>query len=119
MRRFELALPSTVEECLAALADGNNGGGEVKMVAGGTDLLPQMKNGLVKPARVVDLSGIPELQKKNRATWWDKPQDLQAQEERAESKVPQPPYVYFPLPRAEKHDDQDSGKRLSTPSRPA
>src|SRR3954447_22333463 len=33
------------------------------MVAGGTDLLPQMKNGLVKPARVVDLSGIPELQK--------------------------------------------------------
>jgi CO/xanthine dehydrogenase FAD-binding subunit len=33
------------------------------MVAGGTDLLPQMKNGLVKPARVVDLSGIAELQK--------------------------------------------------------
>ena len=62
MRRFELALPSTVEECLAALADGNNGD-EVKMVAGGTDLLPQMKNGLVKPARVVDLSGIAELQK--------------------------------------------------------
>jgi carbon-monoxide dehydrogenase medium subunit len=33
------------------------------MVAGGTDLLPQMKNGLVKPARVVDLSGVPELQR--------------------------------------------------------
>lgn len=62
---------------------------------------------------------IPELQKKNRATWWDKPQDLEAQKERAESRVPQPPYAYFPLPRAEKHDDQDSGKRLSTPSRPA
>jgi carbon-monoxide dehydrogenase medium subunit len=31
------------------------------MVAGGTDLVPQMKNGLVKPARVVDLSGVPEL----------------------------------------------------------
>ena len=60
MRRFELALPSTVEECLAAL---RNGGGEVTMVAGGTDLLPQMKNGLVRPARVVDLSGIPELQR--------------------------------------------------------
>jgi carbon-monoxide dehydrogenase medium subunit len=49
-----------VEECIATL---NDGGGEVKMVAGGTDLLPQMKNGLVKPARVVDLSGIPDLKK--------------------------------------------------------
>jgi carbon-monoxide dehydrogenase medium subunit len=54
-------LPSTVPDCVAALRDGD-GGGEVKMVAGGTDLLPQMKNGLVKPARVVDLSGVPELQ---------------------------------------------------------
>jgi carbon-monoxide dehydrogenase medium subunit len=38
-------------------------GGEVRVVAGGTDLLPQMKNGLVKPARVVDLSGISALKK--------------------------------------------------------
>ena len=59
MRRFELALPSTVQECLATLSEG----GEIRMVAGGTDLLPQMKNGLVKPAKVVDLSGIAELQK--------------------------------------------------------
>lgn len=42
--------------------------------------------------------GIAELQKKNRATWWDRPQDLQVQKERAEAAVPQPPYVYFPLP---------------------
>jgi CO/xanthine dehydrogenase FAD-binding subunit len=60
VRRFELALPSTVADCLAALS---NGGGEVSMVAGGTDLLPQMKNGLVKPAKVVDLSGVPELKR--------------------------------------------------------
>jgi CO/xanthine dehydrogenase FAD-binding subunit len=59
VRRFELALPSTVPDCLAALSDG----GESMMIAGGTDLLPQMKNGVVKPARVVDLSGIPELQR--------------------------------------------------------
>jgi carbon-monoxide dehydrogenase medium subunit len=53
-----------VEECIAALNASSNGdGGEVKLVAGGTDLLPQMKNGLVKPARVVDLSGIPELKR--------------------------------------------------------
>jgi hypothetical protein len=62
---------------------------------------------------------IVELQQKNRATWWDKPQDLDAWRERSEATVPQPAYVYFPLPRQEKDDDQDSGNRLSTPSRPA
>ena len=44
---------------------------------------------------------LAELQRKNRSTWWDHPQDLQEQRERAEAAVPQPPYVYFPLPRAE------------------
>ena len=62
---------------------------------------------------------LSELQRKNRATWWDKKQDLEIQRERAAANVPQPGYVYFPLPRPEKDDDQDSGKRLSTPSRPA
>jgi carbon-monoxide dehydrogenase medium subunit len=57
VRRFELALPDTLEACQRALADGP----DVKMVAGGTDLLPQMKNGMVKPRRVVDLSALPEL----------------------------------------------------------
>src|SRR5688572_24987520 len=32
------------------------------MVAGGTDLLPQLKNGLLKPAYVIDLSGVKALQ---------------------------------------------------------
>ena len=50
-------MPDTLEACQQALADGS----DVKMVAGGTDLLPQMKNGLVKPRRVVDLSAVPEL----------------------------------------------------------
>jgi hypothetical protein len=44
---------------------------------------------------------LAELQRKNRSTWWDHPQDLQQQRERAEAAVPQPPYVYFPLPRPE------------------
>jgi CO/xanthine dehydrogenase FAD-binding subunit len=57
VRRFELALPETLEACQQALADG----ADVKVVAGGTDLLPQMKNGLVNPRRVVDLSALPEL----------------------------------------------------------
>jgi hypothetical protein len=62
---------------------------------------------------------IVEQQQKNRATWWDKPQDLDTWRERSQATVPQPAYVYFPLPRPEKDDDPDSGKRLSTPSRPA
>ena len=57
MRRFELTLPDSLEACQRALADGP----DVKLVAGGTDLLPQMKNALVKPRRVVDLSALPEL----------------------------------------------------------
>jgi hypothetical protein len=42
---------------------------------------------------------IVEQQQKNRATWWDKPQDLEMWKERSEATVPQPGYVYFPLPR--------------------
>ena len=58
MRRFELALPDTLAACQHALADGP----DVKLVAGGTDLLPQLKNGVVNARRVVDLSQLPELQ---------------------------------------------------------
>ena len=42
---------------------------------------------------------IVEQQRKNRATWWDKPQDLETIKDRAQSAVPQPSYVYFPLPK--------------------
>ncbi len=47
---------------------------------------------------------VVEQQRKNRATWWDKPQDLETSNEHSESAVPQPPYVYFPLPK------RDAGK---------
>jgi carbon-monoxide dehydrogenase medium subunit len=58
VRRFELALPDSLAACLQALAEGP----DIKLVAGGTDLLPQMKVGMVKVRRVVDLSALPELQ---------------------------------------------------------
>jgi CO/xanthine dehydrogenase FAD-binding subunit len=58
VRRFEMILPASVDECVRALAAR---GDDVRTVAGGTDLLPQMKNALVKPAVVIDLSGIPAL----------------------------------------------------------
>jgi carbon-monoxide dehydrogenase medium subunit len=53
-----MATPGSVDECLAVLA---TRGGEAKVVAGGTDLLPQMKNGVVHPACVVDISRLAEL----------------------------------------------------------
>jgi CO/xanthine dehydrogenase FAD-binding subunit len=55
LRRFELALPRNVDEVLRVLSER---GPDAKLLAGGTDLLPQMKNGLLKPACVVDLSGV-------------------------------------------------------------
>jgi len=58
VRRFEMILPGSVEECVKTLV--THGAG-AKTVAGGTDLLPQMKNGVVKPAVVIDLSGIDAL----------------------------------------------------------
>jgi len=58
VRRFELALPGSVDECLQILA---RRGPDTRMVAGGTDLLPQMKSGLLKPGWVIDLSGVAEL----------------------------------------------------------
>jgi Protein of unknown function (DUF3460) len=62
---------------------------------------------------------IGEQQVRNRATWWDRPQDLETWRERRAAAVRQPGYVYFPLPRPERGDDQDSGNKASTPSRPA
>jgi carbon-monoxide dehydrogenase medium subunit len=58
VRRFELAIPDSVEACLAVLAQR---GPEAKLLAGGTDLLPQLKNHLLNPAYVVDLSGVRDL----------------------------------------------------------
>jgi carbon-monoxide dehydrogenase medium subunit len=55
MRRFDLLLPNSVDDCLKILAER---GPQAKLLAGGTDLLPQMKNGVSRPALVVDLSGI-------------------------------------------------------------
>jgi carbon-monoxide dehydrogenase medium subunit len=58
VRRFELVLPESLDDCVKALA---RHGAEAKLLAGGTDLLPQMKNALLKPAVVIDLSGVSRL----------------------------------------------------------
>lgn len=58
MRRFDLAVPDSTDECLKILAVR---GTAAKLVAGGTDLLPQLKNGLIAPSFVVDLSALKDL----------------------------------------------------------
>jgi aerobic carbon-monoxide dehydrogenase medium subunit len=58
VRRFDLQLPGSVDDCLKLLSER---GRETKLLAGGTDLLPQLKNHLLKPARVIDLSGVARL----------------------------------------------------------
>jgi aerobic carbon-monoxide dehydrogenase medium subunit len=60
VRRFDLAMPESVDDCVKTLVGRPAG---AKLLAGGTDLLPQMKNGMLKPAWVVDLSRVAELQK--------------------------------------------------------
>ena len=53
--RFDLERPSTVEEACALLAQGG------RPLAGGTDLVPNMKNGLEQPGLLVALWDIEEL----------------------------------------------------------
>ena len=51
-------MPRSVEECVLVLAERGPG---TKLVAGGTDLLPQLKAGMLKTGSVVDLSGVADL----------------------------------------------------------
>lgn len=55
---FELFSPSSLDEVIALL---ERHGPEAKLVAGGTDLLPNMKHGLVEPRRLVSLAGVAAL----------------------------------------------------------
>ena len=50
--------PSSLDQAVALLADAR---GEARVLAGGTDLLVQMKTDLVEPELVVDIKGIAEL----------------------------------------------------------
>jgi len=55
---FQLLRPKTLDEAIALMARHE---GEVKVVAGGTDLLPSMKQKLFTPPYVLDLRGVREL----------------------------------------------------------
>ena len=57
--KFEYVRPKTADEALAFLS-GNRG--QVKVLAGGTDLIPQLKKReIAKPDWVMELKAIPDL----------------------------------------------------------
>lgn len=66
---FEHYQPKTTAEACALLA---KYGSEAKVIAGGTDLLPQMKQRLLQPEHLVDVKRIPEL----RRIVWDEAEGL-------------------------------------------
>ena len=55
---FQLLRPTSLDEAISLMAkhDGN-----LKVIAGGTDLLPSMKQKLFTPPYVLDLRGVGEL----------------------------------------------------------
>lgn len=58
MHQFRYASPDSIEELLAMLVDQH---GLVKLLAGGTDLIVQMRSGVVTPELVIDVKQVPEL----------------------------------------------------------
>ena len=58
MKAFDLYEPESIEEACAMLEKGN---GEVGILAGGTDLLVELKSGLVNLPKVINLKGIEGL----------------------------------------------------------
>jgi xanthine dehydrogenase YagS FAD-binding subunit len=58
MKSFEYASPSDVEGAVGLLGDSF---GEVEILAGGTDLVTSLKQGLVAPKRLVSLKAIGDL----------------------------------------------------------
>ena len=58
MQHFDYAAPRTIEEAVKLLAEAGEGG---RVLAGGTDLLVQLRTGRRKATQVVDVTAIPEL----------------------------------------------------------
>ena len=58
MNPFEFAEPGSLEEAVQLLTEKP---GSAEVIAGGTDLLSELKDGLRKPRRLVSLAGIEEL----------------------------------------------------------
>ena len=58
MHRFDYYEPKTVEEACRLLFEF---GSDASILAGGTDLIPKMKNGFIEPKYIVNIKRIPDL----------------------------------------------------------
>lgn len=58
MHDFDYRAPGSLDEALTLLAEASP---EARVLAGGTDLLAQMKEGRRRPRLLIDVKGIPEL----------------------------------------------------------
>ena len=58
MREFRIAQPKTVEELAALLAETKE---KALIMAGGTDLIDELKSGVAAPDLVVDIQGVAGL----------------------------------------------------------
>ena len=60
MRPFEFVSPRTLDEALQAMASAN---GQARALAGGSDLIDQIRVGRRTPSLVVDIKNIPEMKR--------------------------------------------------------
>jgi carbon-monoxide dehydrogenase medium subunit len=58
MKAIQYEAPGTVEEAISLLAKAN---GDAKVLAGGTDLLVQLRSRLIRPGLIVNIKKIPEV----------------------------------------------------------
>lgn len=58
MKQIRFAAPTTVEEAVGLLAEAN---GSARVLAGGTDLLVQLRAGMIRPELIVDIKKIAGL----------------------------------------------------------
>lgn len=58
MQEVRYAAPKTLDEAVALLASANGAG---RILAGGTDLLVQMRAGVVAPGLIIDVKKLPEM----------------------------------------------------------
>jgi carbon-monoxide dehydrogenase medium subunit len=65
VHEFSYAIPGSIKELLSMLADNR---GLAKILAGGTDLIVQMRSGAVTPDLVIDVKRIPEFNSLSRST---------------------------------------------------
>jgi CO/xanthine dehydrogenase FAD-binding subunit len=56
--QIQFSAPTSVDDAIRQLSDGGNG---AKILAGGTDLLVQLRAGYLRPDLIVDIKKIPEL----------------------------------------------------------